>query len=136
MIDIATLTGRGVTVALGKQAAGLFTNDEKLQHSLMESGDRVFERLWPLPLWDEYLDLIKGDDSDIKNSGGREAHASVGAIFLKQFVEPKTSWAHLDIAAMSDVDRDTHYCPKGATGFGVRLIMDYISRLIDRGCHD
>ncbi len=128
MIDIATLTG-GVTVALGKQAAGLFTNDEKLQHSLMESGDRVFERLWPLPLWDEYLDLIKGDDSDIKNSGGREAHASVGAIFLKQFVEPKTSWAHLDIAAMSDVDRDTHYCPKGATGFGVRLIMDYISRL-------
>lgn len=128
MIDLATLTG-GVVVALGKSAAGIFSNDESLTDALVESGQRVHERLWPLPVWDEYADLIKGDDSDLKNSAGREAHAICGAIFLKQFVDAKTPWAHLDIAGMSDVDSDQPYCPKGATGFGVRLLADYLMRL-------
>ena len=125
MIDMATLTG-GVTVALGTEAAGIFCNNDSLQAALIDSGKRVHERLWPLPLWDEYFELIKGDDSDFKNSGGREAHASVGAIFLRQFVDEKTPWAHLDIAGVADVNKDKPYCPKGATGFGVRLVMDYI----------
>jgi leucyl aminopeptidase len=128
MIDLATLTG-GVVVALGRVVAGVFCNDETLQDALIESGRRVHERLWPLPMWDEYFDLIKGDDSDFKNSGGRDAHACIGAVFLKQFVEAKVPWAHLDIAGVADTDKDLAYCPKGATGFGVRLLLDYIQGL-------
>jgi leucyl aminopeptidase len=90
MIDLATLTG-GVVVALGTVAAGVFSNDEKLQQALIDAGTQTHERLWPLPVWDEYLELLAGDDSDIKNSGSREAHGIQGGVFLKQFVEPGTS---------------------------------------------
>lgn len=127
IIDLATLTG-GVVIALGKAVAGLFSTDQRLQDRLMASGDLVHERLWPLPLYDDYFDLIKGDDSDFKNSGGREAHSIVGAVFLKQFVENKTPWAHLDIAGTATIDKNQPYCPKGATGFGVRLLVDFLSR--------
>ena len=125
VIDIATLTG-GVVVALGSQAAGVFSNDEKLQEQLIAAGSRTHERLWPFPIWDDYDSLIKGDDSDIKNSGSRDAHAICGAIFLKQFIEKDTRWAHLDIAGVADVDKNGPYCPKGATGFGVRLLIDHL----------
>ncbi|MCP4591624.1 MAG: leucyl aminopeptidase [bacterium] len=128
IIDVATLTG-GVVIALGRQAAGIFCEDGKLRDSLVESGRRTFERLWPLPVWDDYFPSIKGEDSDLKNSGGRDAHATVGAIFLKQFVDKKIPWAHIDIAGVSDLDKDGPYCPKGATGFGVRLLVDWLERL-------
>ena len=128
IIDLATLTG-GVVVALGAHRAGVFCNNDKLQQALIESGDRTHERLWPLPIDDEYLEAIKGTDSDLKNSGGRGAHATLGAMFLKQFVDAKMPWAHLDIAGVADVEKDTDYCPRGATGFGVRLLADYLDRL-------
>ncbi len=128
MIDLATLTG-GVVVALGGVRAGLFANDDKLAEALSAAGERVHERLWRLPLDDEYLDLIKGDDSDLKNSGGRGGHAIIGGKFLQEFVKPGMPWAHLDIAGVADVDSDQAYCPKGATGFGVRLLVDYLRRL-------
>jgi len=128
IIDLATLTG-GVVIALGNSAAGIFANDATLEKDLIEAGKRTHERLWPLPMWDEYFDLLKGDDSDFKNSAGREAHAIQGAVFLKQFVDPKIPWAHLDIAGTADVEKDTPYCPKGATGFGVRLLVDYLQDL-------
>jgi len=128
IIDMATLTG-GVVVALGKQAAGVFSNNDKLGEALVESGSRTHERLWPFPMWDDYFSLIKGDDSDIKNSGERAAHAICGAIFLKQFVDDKIPWAHIDIAGVGDIDADGPYCPKGATGFGVRLLVDWLERL-------
>jgi leucyl aminopeptidase len=128
MIDLATLTG-GVVIALGHAAAGVFANDEALERGLIEAGQRTHERLWPLPMWDEYFELLKGDDSDFKNSAGREAHATQGAIFLKQFVDEKAPWAHLDIAGVADIEKDAAYCPKGATGFGVRLLVDYIRNL-------
>lgn len=128
IIDIATLTG-GVVVALGAVRAGIFANDDKLAAALIQSGERVHERLWRLPLDDEYLELIKGDDSDIKNSAGRHAHPIIGGIFLKQFVNQGVPWAHLDIAGTATCDKDLPYCPKGATGFGVRLLVDYIRRL-------
>ena len=129
MIDLATLTG-GVVIALGSTRAGLFSNDDELAAALAEAGERTHERLWRLPLDDEYFDLIKGDDSDMKNSAGvRKAHPIVGAIFLKQFVEAGTPWAHLDIAGVGDIERETPTCPKGATGFGVRLLMDYLETL-------
>lgn len=127
MIDLATLTG-GVIVALGKVRAGLMCNDDKLADALLDCGEHVHERLWRLPLDDEYLELISGDDSDIKNSGGREAHPIQGGIFLKQFVPDGISWAHLDIAGPAITDSDLPYCPKGATGFGVRLLIEYLRR--------
>lgn len=128
IIDLATLTG-GVTVALGAARAGLFANDDDLAGRLFESGERVHERLWRLPLDDDYFELIKGDDSDMKNSGGRAAHPILGGIFLKQFVDAAVPWAHLDIAGTATTDKDAPYCPKGATGFGVRLLIDYLQRL-------
>ncbi len=128
MIDIATLTG-GVVVALGKVYAGAFCNDDTLRDRLIRSGERTHERLWSLPMHDEFFELIRGDDCDMKNSATREGHASVGAVFLKQFVDPKIPWAHLDIAAVGSIDKPTPYCPKGGTGFGVRLLCDYLTHL-------
>ncbi|MCC7293035.1 MAG: leucyl aminopeptidase [Phycisphaerales bacterium] len=125
MIDLATLTG-GVSVALGSLRAGLMGNDDTLAADLCDCGERAHERLWRLPLDDEYFDLIAGDDSDFKNSADRAAHAIIGGIFLKQFVNKGVPWAHLDIAATGSSDKDTAYSPKGATGFGVRLLMEYL----------
>jgi leucyl aminopeptidase len=128
LIDLATLTG-GVVVALGKVYAGLMTNSDSLSKALVTAGETVYERLWRLPLDDEYLKAIKGDDADLKNSGGRSAHPIMGGIFLKQFIENDTPWAHLDIAGTADSDKEMPYCPKGATGFGVRLLVEYLENL-------
>lgn len=128
MIDLATLTG-GVVVALGDVRAGMFSNDDRLATRLFDAGERVHERLWRMPLDDDYLELIRGDDSDLKNSGGRSAHPVIGGMFLKQFVSDKVPWTHLDIAGTATTDKDLPYCPKGATGFGVRLLIDFLDNL-------
>jgi leucyl aminopeptidase len=129
VIDLATLTG-GVVTALGSTRAGLFSNRDELASALFNAGETVHERLWRLPLDDEYFEIIKSDDADMKNSGGvPKASPIVGATFLKQFVEEKTAWAHLDIAGVSDWDHEMPYCPKGASGFGVRLLIEYLSEL-------
>ena len=128
VIDLATLTG-GVITALGSVRAGIMSNDEALSQALIAAGENTYERLWPLPLDEEYFEQIKGDDSDIKNSGGRKAHPVIGGMFLKQFVSDSTPWAHLDIAGVGDAEKDLPYCPKGATGFGVRLLLEYIQSL-------
>jgi leucyl aminopeptidase len=128
MIDLATLTG-GVVVALGSIRAGIMANNDSLVEALAASGEKTYERLWRLPLDDEYFDFIKGDDSDLKNIGVRKATAITGGIFLKQFVSEDIPWAHIDIAGVADTDKDLPYCPKGATGFGVRLLTDYLSTL-------
>jgi leucyl aminopeptidase len=128
MVDLATLTG-GVVVALGRVRAGLLANNAELAQQLIESGDRTYERLWQLPLDDEYVNQIKSDDADLKNSGGREASSIIGGTFLRQFVEDEFPWAHLDIAGVADTPKDLPYCPKGGTGFGVRLLLDYLQHL-------
>ena len=129
MIDLATLTG-GVVTALGSNRAGLFSNHDELVSALFTAGESTHERLWHLPLDDEYFELIKSDDADMKNSSGTpKAHPIVGGIFLKQFVNDETPWAHLDIAGVSDWDKDMPYCPKGASGFGVRLLVEYLRGL-------
>jgi leucyl aminopeptidase len=128
MVDLATLTG-GVVVALGHLRAGVLSNDKALSDALIAAGERTHELLWPLPLDDEYFELIKGDDSDMKNSGARLAAATQGGIFLKQFVASDLPWAHLDIAGTADSEKDLPYSPKGATGFGVRLLIDYLQHL-------
>ena len=128
IIDLATLTG-GVTIALGRAAAGLMSNNDELAGELGECGRRTHERLWRLPLWDEYRELIKGTEADIRNSATkREAHAIVGGMFLKEFVDPKIAWAHLDIAAVATTDDNKPPNGKGATGFGVRLLVEYLRR--------
>lgn len=128
MVDFATLTG-GVVVALGSQCAGLMTQDDDLAAALEECGRATHERVWRLPLWDEYFDLIKGGDADFKNSSAkRQAHPIVGGIFLKQFVKPDLPWAHLDIAGVAHDDDGHPVYGKGATGFGVRLMVEYLRR--------
>ena len=129
MIDLATLTG-GVVTALGEVRAGLFSRHDDLATALFKAGEATHERLWRLPLDDEYFDLIKSDDADMKNSAGApKASPIVGATFLKQFVNAETPWAHLDIAGVSDWDKEMPYCPKGASGFGVRLLIEYLRGL-------
>jgi len=131
MIDLATLTG-GVVVALGDVRAGLFANNDTLANALFQSGERTHERLWQLPMDDEYLEMLKSDDADTKNSTGiRKAHPIIGGIFLKQFVAEEIPWAHLDIAGLATTEKELPYCPKGGTGFGVRLLLDYLKTVND-----
>ncbi len=128
LIDLATLTG-GVLVALGRVRAGLLSNNDQLAQQLFDAGQATHERLWRLPLDEDFAKLLKGDDADIKNSGGREAHCILGGMFLQNFVEDGTAWAHLDIAGMADTPKELPYSPKGATGFGVRLLVNYLESL-------
>ena len=124
IIDLATLTGACV-IALGSFAAGLLGNNEPLQEKLRASGERTGERLWPLPLWQEYKDKIKSDIADIKNTGGREGGVSTAAAFLAKYVGD-IPWAHLDIAGTAWTTEERPYLAKGATGFGVRLLLDLL----------
>lgn len=123
VIDTATLTG-GVKVALAKIAAGILGNDDRLVNGLIKAGGETHERLWRLPLWPEYNDLIKGDTADIKNSGGREGSTCTAAALLNNFVS--YPWAHVDIAGMGWSPSGKGYLQKGATGFGVRLFMQWL----------
>jgi leucyl aminopeptidase len=123
VVDLATLTGACV-VALGHTAAGLFSAHDSLRDKLVSSGERTQERVWPLPLWDDYKEYIKSDVADVKNSGGRGAGASTAAIFLKQFTD--YPWAHLDIAGVAYAEKAKPYSPVGATGFGVRLLTEFL----------
>jgi leucyl aminopeptidase len=124
MIDLATLTGACV-VALAHETSGLLGNDRRLIDDLKRAGDRSGERVWELPLWDEYGELMKSDIADLKNSGGRYGGTISAAWFLKQFVGD-TKWAHLDIAGTAWLDKARPYIPKGASGYGVRLLIEYL----------
>jgi leucyl aminopeptidase len=128
LIDIATLTG-GIVTALGKFRAGLFSNDDALAEQLFAAGVASHERLWRMPLDDDYFVNMKGVYADIKNSGGRDGAPIYGALFLKQFIEEGTSWAHLDIAGVAENLIEEYYIPIGATGFGVRLLLQYLESL-------
>jgi leucyl aminopeptidase len=123
-IDAATLTGACV-VALGHQASGAFGNDEKLIEELRAIGERVGERVWPLPMYPEYREQIKSDYADIKNSGGRSASAITAAWFLREFVG-EYPWVHLDIAGTAFGDGKLAYLSKGATGAPTRLMVEWV----------
>lgn len=128
MIDLATLTG-ACTIALGNACAAILSPDDALTSALIAAGERTGERLWRLPLWPVYREQINGTDGDIKNSGGRQAGTITAAMFLKEFVSERTPWAHLDIAGVANLTKAQPTCPIGATGFGVRLLVDYLTRL-------
>ena len=119
-IDLATLTG-AMVVSLGHEYAGMFSNDDTLAGNLYAAGLAVDEKVWRLPLGEAYDKLIKSDIADMKNVGPRDAGAISAAQFLKRFVG-ETPWAHLDIAGMAWTDKARPTVPKGATGFGVRLL--------------
>jgi leucyl aminopeptidase len=124
MVDVATLTG-GVVTALGSAAAGVMANNAEVVERLKRAADATAEKVWELPLWDEdYKRAIRSDVADMKNSGGRQASAIAGGMLLKQFAK-KVPWAHIDIAGTSWADADTPYKPKGATGYGVRLLTEF-----------
>jgi leucyl aminopeptidase len=125
LIDLATLTG-GANIALGKAAAPIMGNEDNLVGDLEEAGRRSQERVWRLPLWDDYRELIRCGDADIKNSAGkRDAHCIVGGMFLKEFVKDEVPWAHIDIAAVATTENGNG---AKATGFGVRLLVEYLQR--------
>lgn len=127
VVDIATLTG-ACTVALGKHVAAIMGNRDTLIRKTQEIGMEVGEKLWPLPLWDFYFDYIKSDVADFRNVGERAAGTIVGGIFLKQFVPESIPWIHLDIAGTAWTTTDWLTAPKGATGFGVRLLAEVLRR--------
>ncbi len=122
IVDLATLTG-AVIVALGSTYAGLMCNDEELAERVTEAGAHTGEIVWRLPLHEEYDELIEGNYGDLDNAPeARKAGTIVGAAFLANFVG-KVPWAHLDIAG-SAWDLDRAYVGKGASGYGVRLLVE------------
>ena len=126
MIDLATLTG-AIIVALGSEYGGLFSNDDRLSKQLIAAGEAVGEKLWRLPLGENYDRMIDSDAADIKNiSGGRDASSITAAQFLQRFVN-NVPWAHLDIAGMAWSKKDAATVPKGATAFGVRLLDRFVA---------
>ena len=124
VLDAATLTG-AVVVALGHHAIGIMGNDEALLAEVRDAGERAGERCWPLPLWDEYRDLVKSEIADVKNSGGRSAGSIAGGWFLKEFVEG-FPWVHLDIAGTAYTEGEVATQGKGPTAVGVRLFTEFL----------
>jgi leucyl aminopeptidase len=124
VIDAATLTGACV-IALGHSASGVFSNDEALIAEVLAAGKRAGEPGWPLPMWDEYKDLIKSDVADVKNSGGRPAGAVTAALFLKEFVDG-FPWVHLDIAGTAYSETDLVTIPKGPTGVPTGTFIEFV----------
>ena len=126
MVNLATLTG-AILVALGSEYAGLFSNNDELAERLAAAGKAVGEPLWRMPLNEAFDRAIDSDVADMKNiTGDRMAGASIGGVFLQRFVNG-VPWAHLDIAGVAWSKRDTATVPKGATGFGVRLLERFVA---------
>lgn len=128
VIDIATLTGAAV-ITFGHLVAGIMGTDRSLLNKIFEAGERTYERVWELPLYKEYDKLMKSEIADIKNIGPqRQAGTIIGGIFLKKFVGDKFPWVHIDIAGTAMVSTEqSEYTTKDATGFGVRLFVDFLN---------
>ncbi len=128
IIDLATLTG-AMIIALGTETIGLFSNNDVLADELYRSGASTYERVWRMPLFEEYRDQLKSDFADIRNIGGRAAGSITAAMFLQEFVG-NVPWAHLDIAGTAYLeDGAKRYNPKYGTGSGVRLLIDFLEKL-------
>jgi leucyl aminopeptidase len=127
IIDMATLTGAAI-IALGTNVAALVGNNKGLVMKIIDFSNQTGEKIWELPLYDEYKEQLKSSTADMKNIGGRSAGAITAAAFLSNFVED-TPWIHLDIAGTAwnqEGTKEKTYNPKGATGFGIRTIVKYI----------
>ena len=125
LIDLATLTGN-VIAALGYHAGGLFSQNEALAADLLAAGTRTGERLWPLPLWDDYKDDLTSDVADVKNFSGKPINGAIAAAkFLEVFTEKHPAWVHLDIAGVAFADTEFGQ-QKNATAFGICLLLDFL----------
>ena len=122
LVDVATLTGACV-VALGKTTSGLFAAPESWVGHVRQAGERAGERLWPMPVYEDYAELLKSDIADLSNTGGRAGGAITGALFVKAFAGD-LPWAHLDIAGTAWAEEATPYQPAGATGVGMRTLVE------------
>jgi leucyl aminopeptidase len=129
IIDVATLTG-AISIALGNVALGCMTNDQALCDRTLQAGRAAGEKVWQLPLYDEYREQIKSDVADIKNTGGRRASSITAAIFLKEFVED-TPWVHLDMAGVDSYDKEKGVLVKGASGIPVRTLVNLVLSLAE-----
>lgn len=125
ILDAATLTGACV-IALGNSATGVMSNNDAVQEEVLAAARRGGEPGWPLPMWDEYREMIKGDIADIKNIGGRGAGTITAALFLREFVPAGTPWVHLDIAGTAYSESDLTVIPKGPTGVPVRTFVEFV----------
>jgi len=131
VVDIATLTGACVT-ALGGVAAGLFSTADGLRDALLAAASASAEKLWPMPLFPEYEKSLESQTADIRNSAERGAGVGSSATFLKHFVS-YPAWAHVDMAGLAIKAKDNPYVPgKGATGFGARLLTEFVRRWAQR----
>jgi leucyl aminopeptidase len=122
LVDVATLTG-ACRIALGTICTGAFTNNQELLNKFIKAAEAAGECVWQMPMFEEYKEGNKSDVADIKNSGGRNGGAITAAQFLSEFVED-TPWVHLDVAGTSMSDKDKGYLVKGATGVGVRTLVN------------
>lgn len=126
LVDVATLTG-AITVCLGNSFAGCFSNDEELAGNLIKSGEKVKEKLWRMPLHPDYDEAMDSEIADVANiSSVPGAGSSTAAQFLARFLKDGVKWAHLDIAGMAWKKKESNICPKGASGYGVRLLNSFI----------
>ena len=126
VVDLATLTG-AILVALGHEFGGLFTPDEELAEKLLKAAGQSGDKLWRMPLAEPFDRLIDSPIADVKNVGPREGGSITAAQFIKRFVDDKIKWAHLDIAGMVWADKAGTTYDKGATGYGVRLIDQFVA---------
>lgn len=127
IIDFATLTG-SIEIALGSEVTGMFSNEDSLAQLFAQAGDATFERVWRMPLYEEYREQLKSDFADMRNIGTRSGGAVTAAKFLQDFVGD-TPWVHFDIAATAYLSEVKRYLPKHATGVGVRLMIEFLQRL-------
>jgi leucyl aminopeptidase len=131
IVDVATLTG-ACAVALGPLCAGAMSNDRALQARVLAAGARAGERLWPLPMIDEYKDGLRSEVADLRNTGPRPGGAITAGLFIREFAAD-TPWVHLDIAGAAFTDKELPYAPKGGVGFGTRTLLAYVLAAGERG---
>jgi len=124
ILDLATLTGACI-IALGDHVAGIMGNDDSLIERVKVASEKTGEKVWQLPLWEEYFEYLKSDIADFKNVGERAAGPITGGMFLSKFVKG-IPWVHIDIAGPTWLEKERPYIPKGASGFGVRLLLQLL----------
>jgi leucyl aminopeptidase len=123
IVDLATLTGACV-IALGDEIAGLWSSDPDIASQLTQAGELAGEKLWQMPMEEKYFDGLKSPIADMKNTGPRPGGSITAALFLKQFVK-ETPWAHLDVAGPVWTEKENGYNSPGATGYGVRTLVNW-----------
>ncbi len=135
VVDLATLTG-AIVVALGHVHAGLFCNSDALAMELSAAAEAAGEKVWRMPLSEEYRERIKADAADIVNASGRDGGCCTAAAFLSYFVPADGSkdfvpWAHLDIAGVADTEKELPYYAKGSVAWGVRTLIEWVSGKVE-----